>query len=51
MPVTYAGGISSAEDLHLLEQLGNGYTDFTIGSALDLFGGSVSFDEIAEKYH
>ena len=47
IPITYAGGISSMEDIRLLQQLGAGHLDFTVGSALDLFGGSVSFDEIA----
>ncbi|MEC9228190.1 MAG: phosphoribosylformimino-5-aminoimidazole carboxamide ribotide isomerase [Verrucomicrobiota bacterium] len=40
LPVTYAGGASAIEDLDLVEQLSNGRVDLTIGSALDLFGGS-----------
>lgn len=47
LPITYAGGISSIEDIRLLQQLGAGRLDFTVGSALDLFGGSISFEEIA----
>ncbi len=50
LAATYAGGISSQEDLDLLERLGGGAVDFTIGSALDLFGGTLSFTKLAEKY-
>jgi len=39
-PVTYAGGAASLEDLRLAEELSGGKVDVTIGSALDLFGGS-----------
>ena len=39
-PVTYAGGASSLEDLERVQLLGRGRVDLTIGSALDLFGGS-----------
>lgn len=45
-PVTYAGGIGSYEDLQLLKSLGAGKINATIGSALDLFGGILSFDEV-----
>ncbi len=45
-PVTYAGGIHSMEDISLLERKGAGRIDFTIGSALDLFGGTISYEEI-----
>ncbi|MGN0307781.1 MAG: HisA/HisF-related TIM barrel protein, partial [Lachnospiraceae bacterium] len=46
LPVTYAGGIHSYEDLELLESLGKNRVDFTIGSALDLFGGNLKFEKI-----
>ena len=39
LPMTYAGGASSIEDLILVETLGKGRVDLTIGSALDIFGG------------
>ena len=48
-PITYAGGIASNSDLELLEELGQGNIDFTIGSGLDLFGGNLKYDEI-KKY-
>jgi phosphoribosylformimino-5-aminoimidazole carboxamide ribotide isomerase len=37
---TYAGGASSMEDLEAVTRLGQGRIDLTIGSALDIFGGS-----------
>ena len=40
IPITYAGGARSLEDLRLVEELSGGRVDLTIGSALDLFGGS-----------
>ncbi|MFN0128397.1 MAG: phosphoribosylformimino-5-aminoimidazole carboxamide ribotide isomerase [Verrucomicrobiales bacterium] len=39
-PVTYAGGAATRDDLRRCHQLGNGRVDLTIGSALDLFGGT-----------
>ncbi|KAL8968407.1 MAG: hypothetical protein Q9183_002475 [Haloplaca sp. 2 TL-2023] len=39
-PVTYAGGGRHLEDLELVDKLSNGKVDLTIGSALDIFGGS-----------
>lgn len=40
LPVTYAGGIRSPADVEQIRQLGQGRLDFTVGSALDLFGGN-----------
>jgi len=40
LPTTYAGGIHSMEDIAGIQRLGGGKLDFTVGSALDLFGGS-----------
>jgi phosphoribosylformimino-5-aminoimidazole carboxamide ribotide isomerase len=40
LPVTYAGGARSLRDLALVDDLSGGNVDLTIGSALDLFGGS-----------
>lgn len=50
IPITYAGGIKSLEDIEYLDTYSAGKLDFTIGSALDLFGGSLKYDRIAEKY-
>ncbi len=46
IPVTYAGGIRSEEDLDRLKELGGGKVDFTVGSALDLFGGELPYDNV-----
>jgi len=40
IPSTYAGGASSLADLEQVTQLGQGRIDLTIGSALDIFGGT-----------
>jgi phosphoribosylformimino-5-aminoimidazole carboxamide ribotide isomerase len=47
MPVTYAGGARSLDDLELVDEIGAGRVDLTIGSALDLFGGTgVRYDDV-----
>ena len=46
IPCTYAGGIGSFEDLEKLRTLGKGRVDFTVGSALDIFGGSMSLEKV-----
>lgn len=46
IPVTYAGGVADFKDLELLKELGQGRVNFTIGSALDIFGGEMSFQEV-----
>ena len=48
IPVTYAGGAASFEDLELLRQCGKDHVDVTIGSALDLFGGALSYERVLE---
>lgn len=46
IPVTYAGGGRSLEDLETVKELSNEKIDLTIGSALDIFGGSsVKFSD------
>jgi len=40
LPLTYAGGANSISDLAEVTRLGRGKVDLTIGSALDIFGGS-----------
>ncbi len=46
VPITYAGGISSLEELERFRRISGGKLDFTIGSALDLYGGSVPYDVV-----
>ena len=49
IPVTYAGGARSLEDLKRVDELSGGEVDLTIGSALDIFGGSgVTLKECIE---
>lgn len=48
IPVTYAGGVQSMEDLIRLQKIGAGKIDVTIGSALSLFGGTLNFEEVVE---
>lgn len=51
VPVTYAGGIGSYADLECLRHISGGRMNYTVGSALDLFGGPLKFDEIVTKYN
>lgn len=48
LPMTYAGGVGSFEDLEMLRTLGADRLDVTIGSALDIFGGHMSFDKVLD---
>lgn len=48
IPVTYAGGVSSFEDLRKLKELGRDRLHVTIGSALDLFGGKMRYEEVVK---
>ena len=41
IPITYAGGARELADLETVDRLSGGRVDLTIGSALDLFGGSL----------
>jgi phosphoribosylformimino-5-aminoimidazole carboxamide ribotide isomerase len=46
IPTTYAGGIHSFQQIDQLNRLGKGKIDFTIGSALDMFGGNIPYDKM-----
>lgn len=46
LPVTYAGGVRNVTDLELIERLGKGRVDATIGSALDIFGGPLAYASV-----
>jgi phosphoribosylformimino-5-aminoimidazole carboxamide ribotide isomerase len=49
IPTTYAGGAKSMADLEDVTRVGRGRIDLTIGSALDLFGGTgVKYAEAVE---
>lgn len=46
IPITYAGGIGSLKELEKFRNLGQEKLDFTIGSALDLFGGTIPYTSL-----
>lgn len=46
IPVTYAGGASTVADLEEVAAAGRGRVDVTVGSALDIFGGRLPFEEV-----
>jgi phosphoribosylformimino-5-aminoimidazole carboxamide ribotide isomerase len=49
IPTTYAGGANSISDLETVTKSGQGKVDLTIGSALDIFGGSgVKYADVVE---
>ena len=48
IPITYAGGVGSFEDLKQLKEHGKGRLNVTIGSALALFGGRMAYKEVLQ---
>lgn len=46
IPCTYAGGITTLEDIRRIEVQGHGKIDFTVGSAMDIFGGALGFEDV-----
>ncbi len=47
IPTTYAGGVGSMSDMHLIRKAGRGRLDATVGSALDIFGGTgCSYEDV-----
>ncbi len=49
IPTTYAGGARSMRDLEAVTRAGNGKIDLTIGSTLDIFGGTgVRYVDVVE---
>jgi len=46
IPTTYAGGAKTLDDLRIVSELGKGKIDLTIGSALDIFGGSTKYEDV-----
>lgn len=48
IPITYAGGVGSFRDLEQLRRLGRGKLDVTIGSALDIFGGTMEYERVID---
>lgn len=49
IPCVYAGGISSFDDIDSIRKAGDGRVAYTIGSALDIFGGSkLKYSEVID---
>lgn len=46
MPVTYAGGIADMSDIEMLSTASEGLLNFTVGSALDLYGGKLEYEKL-----
>ena len=49
IPVTYACGVHSLDDIDTLRRLGRGRINVTIGSALDIFGGGIALNDVMER--
>lgn len=48
IPCTYAGGVRNMEDVEKVRSLGQGKIDVSVGSALDIFGGSLAYSELVQ---
>ena len=46
IPITYAGGVSSYDDIETVRNVGGGKVNLCIGSSLDLFGGKLNFETV-----
>ncbi len=52
LPMTYAGGIHTPQDIQTILQLGGDCIDFTVGSALDIFGGrGLRYADLARDFN
>lgn len=46
--VTYAGGVSSLDDVNLIKKVGQNKVNVTVGSALSIFGGNIEFIDLCK---
>ena len=51
IPTTYAGGVRSLADMELIRELGQDRLDVTVGSSLDIFGGTGITYQAAVAFH
>ncbi|KAL3693325.1 hypothetical protein R1sor_006976 [Riccia sorocarpa] len=51
IPVTYAGGVSTMDDLDVIIEAGGGKVHVTVGSGLDIFGGPIRFSDVVSWHH
>ena len=49
IPATYAGGVHDYSDIDMIKQEGQDRVNVTIGSALDLFDGELSVEEVLRR--
>ena len=49
IPITYAGGVTTMADVDSVKECGRNHINLTIGSALDLFGGSLPYRQVLER--
>lgn len=45
VPITYAGGVRTVDDMDTADSVGRGIVDVTVGSALDIFGGTLRYED------
>ncbi|MEK4250129.1 phosphoribosylformimino-5-aminoimidazole carboxamide ribotide isomerase [Paenibacillus sp. FSL W7-1287] len=50
IPTTYAGGARSLEDIELFHSISKGRLGLTIGSALSIFGGNLSYEQVLDVF-
>ncbi len=50
IPITYAGGVSSYDDILSVKEIGRGRINLTIGSALDIYGGSLNYETVLDYF-
>lgn len=48
IPVTYAGGISTINDIDFIKKVSDNIVNITIGTALEIFGGSLKMTEVID---
>lgn len=46
--MTYAGGVTVMADLETIRVAGKGRVDVTVGSALDIFGGNLAYEDVVD---
>jgi phosphoribosylformimino-5-aminoimidazole carboxamide ribotide isomerase len=46
IPAVYAGGVRDLGDMDIIDRLGGGRIDATVGSSLDIFGGTLPFADV-----
>ena len=51
IPSTYAGGVCNIEDMETIKRVGRGMVDATIGSALNIFGGDLSYERVVQWHN